>query len=52
MTARCLDCVCDPLLCATDDTGEHCATAGCGACLHGCPDDEHDMRQPAREETR
>lgn len=30
-------CRCDPELCATDDTGEHCDTQSCGVCLHGCP---------------
>lgn len=39
----CPDCVCDPILCACDDTGEHCIESGCGACQDGCPTDEHDM---------
>ncbi|MEU4779231.1 hypothetical protein [Micromonospora sp. NPDC023633] len=30
-------CICDPHLCATDDTGEHCNDRSCGFCLHGCP---------------
>lgn len=30
-------CRCDPALCETDDTGDHCATAGCAWCLDGCP---------------
>lgn len=30
-------CRCDPALCETDDTGDHCATAGCAYCLNGCP---------------
>jgi hypothetical protein len=30
----CPDCVCGPLLCASDDTGNSCL--GCGYCLNGC----------------
>jgi hypothetical protein len=30
-------CVCDPVLCATDDTGGHCEDAGCPPCTQGCP---------------
>jgi hypothetical protein len=30
-------CRCDPVLCETDDTGDHCATAGCAYCQDGCP---------------
>jgi hypothetical protein len=30
-------CTCDPDLCESDDTGEHCEIRSCGACLHGCP---------------
>ena len=39
-TAPC--CRCNPALCATDDTGQHCTDQACGWCLHGCPapDDE------------
>lgn len=33
----CVACVCDPLLCGSDDTGQHCADRSCGSCLHGCP---------------
>lgn len=35
--ARCPGCCCDPVLCESDDTGEHCADRSCGTCLHGCP---------------
>lgn len=34
-TAPC--CICDPQLCTTDDTGQHCADRSCGRCLHGWP---------------
>ncbi|GGM53676.1 hypothetical protein ACFFX1_54745 [Dactylosporangium sucinum] len=34
---RCPECRCNPVLCETDDTGEHCADQACGTCLHGCP---------------
>ncbi|MGI5245062.1 hypothetical protein [Dactylosporangium sp. CA-139066] len=37
---RCPECVCDPELCETDDTGEHCVDRACGPCLHGCPLDD------------
>lgn len=37
---RCRHCTCDPTLCETDDTGQHCADRSCGSCLHGCPDDD------------
>ncbi|MER7272056.1 hypothetical protein ABT344_27575 [Micromonospora carbonacea] len=30
-------CICDPVACAADDTGEYCIEQSCGACLHGCP---------------
>lgn len=30
-------CICDPAVCAADDTGEHCEIRSCGSCLHGCP---------------
>ena len=30
-------CRCDPALCETDDTGDHCTTSGCAYCLEGCP---------------
>ncbi|MER7500483.1 hypothetical protein AB0L05_27875 [Nonomuraea pusilla] len=29
-------CRCSPR-CAEDETGDQCATAGCGWCMHGCP---------------
>jgi hypothetical protein len=35
----CPDCVCNPVLCAADDTGESCLD--CGFCMHGCSADEH-----------
>ncbi|WP_405101488.1 hypothetical protein [Micromonospora sp. NBC_01412] len=35
MRAGC--CICDPVACADDDTGEHCNDRSCGSCLHGCP---------------
>lgn len=40
MNAAC--CTCNPIDCATDDTGDHCNSQSCGYCLHGCPapDDE------------
>lgn len=34
---RCPECRCDPVLCETDDTGDHCEEQSCGSCLHGCP---------------
>lgn len=34
---RCPACRCDPELCESDDTGQHCADQSCGSCLHGCP---------------
>jgi hypothetical protein len=37
----CPDCVCDPVLCAADDTGDSCLD--CGYCLNGCSADECDM---------
>jgi hypothetical protein len=40
---RCPECVCDPVLCASDDTGDSCLD--CGPCLHGCPEGECDMRE-------
>lgn len=30
-------CRCDPVLCETDDTGDHCTERGCAYCLEGCP---------------
>ncbi|MFB9209610.1 hypothetical protein ACFFV7_51100 [Nonomuraea spiralis] len=30
-------CRCDPVTCAADESGEHCATAGCAYCVDGCP---------------
>lgn len=30
----CPDCVCEPVLCETDDTGDSCLS--CGFCLNGC----------------
>ena len=30
-------CRCNPATCRADDTGDHCATAGCAYCLNGCP---------------
>lgn len=30
-------CRCDPALCESDESGDHCATAGCAYCLNGCP---------------
>ncbi len=36
-TARCSECRCDPHLCDTDDTGQHCEDQSCPTCLHGCP---------------
>jgi hypothetical protein len=38
----CPDCVCDPVLCETDDSGDSCLD--CGFCLHGCTEGEHDAR--------
>ncbi|GIE87903.1 hypothetical protein [Actinoplanes regularis] len=43
----CPDCVCDPAACRADQQGQHCMDVACGACLHGCPTDEHDMTWPA-----
>lgn len=43
----CPDCVCEPVLCRNDDTGRSCEAVNCGACLHGCPEDECDMRAMA-----
>lgn len=37
---RCPECRCDPAVCLADDTGEHCLTAGCNACMEGCPMDD------------
>lgn len=37
---QCPECRCDPVLCETDPTGEHCADQSCGTCLHGCPLDD------------
>lgn len=37
---RCPECRCDPVLCETDDSGEHCADQSCPTCLHGCPLDD------------
>jgi hypothetical protein len=34
---RCPECRCDPVLCETDTSGEHCAGQSCPTCLHGCP---------------
>jgi hypothetical protein len=39
-TAACQYCVCHPMTCAADDTGQHCHDRSCGPCLHGCPTDE------------
>ncbi|MER7126675.1 hypothetical protein [Micrococcus luteus] len=47
-------CRCNPLVCAADDTGEHCADQACGVCLHGCPaltDDLCCLLRPATEPT-
>src|SRR5690606_16524518 len=30
-------CRCDPDTCRSDDSGDHCITAGCAYCLNGCP---------------
>ncbi|SCL30009.1 NUDIX domain-containing protein [Micromonospora pallida] len=30
-------CICDPVTCAADDTGEYCNDQGCPPCLYGCP---------------
>ena len=30
-------CRCDPILCATDDTGDHCIESRCAICIDGCP---------------
>lgn len=30
-------CICDPVKCAADETGEHCVDSRCAFCLHGCP---------------
>ncbi|MEU4578975.1 hypothetical protein [Nonomuraea sp. NPDC023979] len=30
-------CRCSPVICRSDDTGDHCATAGCAYCMNGCP---------------
>jgi uncharacterized protein YfdQ (DUF2303 family) len=30
-------CRCLPAQCASDESGDHCATAGCAVCLDGCP---------------
>lgn len=48
MTALyCLEfCWCDPVLCATDDTDDHCADTNCAMCLHGCPSGD-DCDNPA-----
>lgn len=37
---RCPECRCDPVLCETDDSGEHCSDQSCPTCLHGCPLDD------------
>lgn len=37
---QCPECRCDPVLCETDPSGEHCADQSCGTCLHGCPLDD------------
>jgi hypothetical protein len=37
---KCPECRCDPVLCETDASGEHCADQSCGTCLHGCPLDD------------
>lgn len=34
---QCPECRCDPVLCETDDSGEHCSDQSCPTCLHGCP---------------
>jgi hypothetical protein len=34
---QCPECRCDPVLCETDASGQHCADQSCGTCLHGCP---------------
>ncbi len=34
----CPDCICTPAVCATDDSGDHCAELNCGYCLNGCPE--------------
>ncbi len=36
---RCAACRCDPVLCETDDTGQHCTDRGCSTCMCGCPID-------------
>ncbi|MEV0608098.1 hypothetical protein AB0I61_17205 [Polymorphospora rubra] len=40
MTADC--CRCNPDLCESDDTGQHCEEQACGYCLHGCPAENDD----------
>lgn len=35
--ARPACCRCDPSVCETDESGEHCMTVGCALCLNGCP---------------
>ena len=41
----CPDCLCEPALCRGDDSGQYCELVNCGACLHGCPEDECGMRR-------
>lgn len=40
LVGGCPDCVCVPMLCASDETGLHCGDMNCGYCLHGCSEDE------------
>lgn len=37
---QCPECRCDPVLCETDASGEHCSDQSCGTCLNGCPLDD------------
>jgi hypothetical protein len=46
LVGGCPDCTCDQALCESDETGDSCLD--CGACLHGCPEDEHDMTKETR----
>jgi hypothetical protein len=40
VNVRCPECRCNPTLCESDDSGEHCADSRCPTCLDGCPLDE------------
>lgn len=37
---KCPECRCDPVLCETDMSGEHCMDQWCGTCMNGCPLDD------------